>query len=53
LDGRQCGIGEASQELWLALSPSVAALLPPAVVFMVLAMKPCREDVERIEALET
>jgi MFS family permease len=39
--------------LWLSLSLSAAALLPLATVFMFLAIKPYREEVERLEALET
>jgi hypothetical protein len=39
-------------DLWKALVITAATLLPLATFFMYRAMKPYREEVERLEALE-
>jgi len=39
-------------KLWLTLSLSAAALLIPATVLMYRAIRPYREEIERLEALE-
>lgn len=40
-------------KLWLTLVIAASALLPLATFFMFLAIKPYREEVERLEALES